>query len=148
MEFAIFEPFLQRLSLTPDGEPIVTPSSHLLPVRRHGAPAMLKVAHEKEERFGSGLMAWWDGDGAAPVLEHDGNALLMERATGTRSLETMARTGQDDEASRIICAVADKLHAPRSRALPELIPLEHWFEALLRAGPSRGGVLNQAADTA
>jgi len=52
----IFEPYLQRWSLTPDGNVIVTPSSHLLPVQRHGTPAMLKIAHENEERFGSGLM--------------------------------------------------------------------------------------------
>ena len=29
-----------------------------------------------------GVMAWWDGEGAACVLEHEGDALLMERAMG------------------------------------------------------------------
>jgi streptomycin 6-kinase len=36
----------------------------------------------------------------------------------------MVRNGRDDEASRILCDVAAKLHAPRQRALPDLIPLE------------------------
>ncbi len=148
MTLAPFQTHLRRWSLTPDGDPIVTPSSRLLAVRQRGVPAMLKIALEKEERFGSGLMVWWDGDGAASVLAHDGDALLMERATGTRSLETLARAGEDDEASRIICAIADRLHAPRSKALPELIPLERWFEALLHAAPSHGGVVQQASDTA
>lgn len=148
MKLQDFEPYLQRWSLTPDGEPIATPGSRLLAVRQRDTPAMLKVAQEKEERFGAGLMVWWGGDGAAPVLAHDDGALLMERATGNQSLETMARSGEDDDASRIICAVADRLHAQRAKALPELIPLERWFEALLRAGPSKGGVVQQATATA
>jgi streptomycin 6-kinase len=148
MKLPIFEPYLQRWSLMPDGNPIVTPSGHLLPVRQHGVAAMLKVAQEAEERSGCALMVWWDGNGAAPVLGHEDGVLLMERATGPRSLETMARNGEDDEASRIICAVADRLHAPRAKPSLELIPLEHWFEALLRVGPSCDGVLKQAAVTA
>lgn len=148
MTFPIFEPYLQRWALTPDGDPIVTPGSRLLPVRHRSGPAMLKVAQEKEERFGSALMVWWDGEGAARVLEHEDSALLMERAMGSRSLEIMARRGQDDEASRIICAVADTLHASRAKALPELIPLERWFEALLQAGQSRGDVPGHACEAA
>lgn len=148
MTLPIFEPYLRRWALTPDGDPIVTPRGKLLPVQRRGSPAMLKVAEEEEERFGSALMIWWDGEGAARVLEHDDSALLMERAMGPRSLEIMARTGQDDEASRIICAVADQLHAPRAKVPPQLVTLERWFEALLRAGPSHGGVLQEAHDTA
>jgi streptomycin 6-kinase len=47
---------------------------------------MLKVAFNQEEREGSALMAWWNGDGAARVLAHDAEALLLERAQGSRSL--------------------------------------------------------------
>src|SRR5262249_31006175 len=57
------EPYLSRWNLISDGEPIITHSSDLLPVRHAGAPVMLKVARETEERRGSILMAWWDGDG-------------------------------------------------------------------------------------
>ena len=39
---------LARWDLVPDGEPITTPSSFLLPVRRNGVPAMLKIAREDE----------------------------------------------------------------------------------------------------
>ena len=48
-EFAMFDPYLRRWDLTPDGEPIVTHSSRLLPVRCNGAPAMLKFTTEPEE---------------------------------------------------------------------------------------------------
>lgn len=144
----MFKTYLARWNVVPDGAPIHTHSSDLLPVRRAGTPAMLKVAREAEERRGSILMAWWDGDGAARVLAHDDQALLLERAMGKRSLLAMAHDGQDDEASRILCEVAAKLHAPRSRPYPDLIPLSVWFAELAPAAAKHGGILRQASDVA
>jgi streptomycin 6-kinase len=144
----MFEDYLARWGLTPDGEPIVTQNSRLLPVRRGGVPAMLKIAVEEEERRGAAAMIWWGGDGAARVLAHEGDALLLERAQGQASLAEMARTGRDDEASRIMCAVAARLHAPRDRPPPSLVPLSRWFEALEPAAVRHGGVLRLAAATA
>jgi streptomycin 6-kinase len=138
---------LARWELVPDGETIKTPSSLLLAVRHNGQPAMLKIAREEEERRGGALMAWWNGDGAARVLARHGEALLLERAMGSRSLAGMAAAGQDDEASRILCAVARRLHAPRPAPLPELVPLSRWFEALGPAARTHGGLLVKA-DTA
>jgi streptomycin 6-kinase len=132
----------------PDGDPIITHSSRLLPVRYGGAPAMLKIATEQEEQRGGALMVWWDGNGAARVLAHDGNAMLLERATGTKSLAEMVECGDDDEASRILCVVAAKLHAPRSSPPPELVPLPKWFEALALAAASQGGILARASRAA
>jgi streptomycin 6-kinase len=144
----LFAPWLRRWNLTADGEAIVTRSSRLLPVRRDGAPAMLKIACEAEERWGAALMCWWAGEGAAPVLAHEGDALLLERAPSRRSLAEMARHGQDDEATRIICAAAGRLHAPRAAPAPALLPLTQWFEALEPAAASQGGVLADAAAAA
>jgi streptomycin 6-kinase len=141
-----FDRHLTRWDLTPDGEPMITHSSDLLPVRRAGVPAMLKIAREAEEKWGL-LMIWWAGDGAARVLAHEGDALLMERAIGEASLIDMARNGGDDEASRIICAVANRLHAIRSKPPPQLIPLSRWFQALEPAAARHGGILNHAAAT-
>ena len=141
----MFDAHLARWGLVPDGAPIVTRSSRLLPVRRHGAPAMLKVAVAAEERFGGALMAWWDGKGAARVLEQDGDAILLERATGKASLAGLAREGRDDEATRILCGVAATLHAPRDKPLPDLVPLPRWFAALEPAAATRGGILAAAA---
>lgn len=143
-----FAPYLARWALVPEGNPIATLAANLLPVLYDGAPAMLKVAHEPDEIFGASVMAWWDGDGAARILAHDGEALLMERATGSRSLVTMVRDGRDDDASCIICAAANRLHAPRRQALPDLKPLDRWFEALEPGASKHGGVLVHAAETA
>jgi streptomycin 6-kinase len=139
---------LARWHLVPDGEPIETPSSLLLAVRHNGVPAMLKIAREDEERRGGALMAWWDGDGAARVLAQHGPALLLERADGPRSLAAMVAAGQDDEASRILCDVAARLHAPRAGPPPDLVPLTHWFEALAPAARTQGGLLAQADSAA
>ena len=139
---------LARWDLVPDGEPIRTPSSLLLAVRYNGVPAMLKIAREEEERRGSALMAWWDGDGAAKVPARHGEALLLERATGARSLTEMVATGQDDEASRILCDVALRLHAPRRGPPSELVPLARWFAALAPAARIHGGLLARADSVA
>jgi streptomycin 6-kinase len=107
---------------------------------------MLKLATQAEERWGAGLMVWWSGEGVARVLAHEGHALLLERAMGERSLVQMARGGGDDEASRILCAVAARLQASRPAPPPELVPLRRWFEALAPAAARHGGILAQAAE--
>jgi streptomycin 6-kinase len=54
----MFGDYLERWQLMPDGEPIITRSSRLLPVRLGGVPAMLKIALLDEERIGGLLMQW------------------------------------------------------------------------------------------
>lgn len=142
MSEAAFQTWIDRWGLTPDGEPFTSLGGRLLPVRQDGVAAMLKVSHAPEEIAGGVLMSWWDGQGAAPVLAHEGEALLMVRAMGTGSLADMARNGRDDEASRIICAALDGLHAPRPGRLPSsLNPLPDWFRQLEPAANRHGGVL-------
>lgn len=145
---AAFETRLARWKLEPDGRPIVTPAAHLLPVRRAGEPAMLKIALVPEEAAGAALMAWWDGDGAARVLALDGDALLMERAEGARSLAEMSSRGRDDEATRIVCGVVDRLHSGRASPPPALIPLGRRFDALWPAAAAQGEILARAARAA
>jgi len=144
----VFDQYIIEWGLIPDGEPIATPASRLLPVRRDGVPAMLKVALEAEEAFGGLLMTWWDGEGAAKVLAQRGEALLLERAEGKVSLADLSRNGRDDEATRIICATVAKLHAPRSKPLPNLIPLTQWFRELEPAAATHGGLLARSAEVA
>lgn len=140
----VFADYIKRWNLTPDGDPFATRACRLLPVRQNGQASMLKLAFEEEELRGPDLMKYWDGGGAARVLEHEDHAVLLERVEGSRSLAEMTWSGQDDEASRIICRVAAKLHAPRPRPLPELIPLETWFAALGPQAKKHGGILAAA----
>lgn len=148
----VFERFLDAWRLEPVGLPsIVTRSSRLLPVETaEGVPAMLKVAFEAEERDGARIMTWWGGDGAARVLASDGDALLIERATGERSLAEMASRGgpEDDEASRVLCAAAARLHAARGTPPSGLVPLDRWFSGLFPGAERHGGLLARCAGVA
>lgn len=144
----MFELWLTRWSLAADGDPIVTASSQLLPVRRDGRAAMLKLTAVEEEKRGGGQMEWWGGVGAALVLARDDGALLLERAEGGGSLAALAKNGRDDEACAIACAVAARLHTPRAAALPALMPLDAWFAALAPAAQTHGGFLTRSAAAA
>eukprot|EP01030_Chromulinospumella_sphaerica_P011081 gene11081-10882_t len=120
--------FLRRWDLTVDGDAFASRNGNLLPVRQRGIPAMLKISQVAEEQAGSLLMAWWDGEGAAPVLAQDTEALLMARALGPASLVQMVNGGRDEEATRILCGVVARLHAPRAKPIPALVPLAQRFE--------------------
>ncbi len=125
-----FERYLERWGLQPEGEAFASRNARLLPVRSGAEPAMLKIAATDEEERGAATLVWWAGDGAARVLARDGPALLMERATGPGSLARLARDGQDEEATRVLCAVARRLHAVRQAPPSGLVPLHDLFRAL------------------
>jgi len=144
----MFCDYIKRWQLTPDGDPIVTRTRRLLPVRWQGCAAMLKIAVEAEEELGNQLMAWWNGQGVPLVLACDGKAILLERAQDGGSLADLERQGRDDEASGIICAVVAKLHLPKSGPIPALIPLSQWFAELAPAAAAHGGLLSGSASTA
>ena len=125
---------LAAWGVTPAGAPVLTPSSELMPGIRDGLPVMLKIALVDEEVRGAALLQWWGGRGAAAVLEREGSATLMLRATGTRDLATMSGAGRDAEATEILVRTARTLHGrPAPTALDDvpLIPLRDWFRALL-----------------
>ena len=144
----MFDSYLAKWGLVPDGSPIVTRAARLLPVIHRGEPAILKLSFEEDERLGGVVMEWWDGDGSARVLAREEHALLLERACGLASLSDMARTGRDDEACRILCSTAARLHAPRAKPLPQLTPLTQWFRELAPAARTYGGILTRCAETA
>jgi len=145
----VFSPWLTRWNLEPAGEPISTHASQLLPVLHAGQPAMLKLPEVEDERRGYLPLEYWNGNGAARLLarsEH-GEAMLIERATGTRSLAAMARSGAegDDEATIILCDAIGALQKPRGPAPSGLIPLEAWFKDLFPAAAKHGGILARSA---
>lgn len=141
---AELQPWLRRWGLAPDGSPIHTHTSVLLPVLVRDQPAMLKVATVQEEKRGAAVLAWWGGQGAARILALEGEALLMERATGTRSLTQMVASGDDEGATRILCATASQLHQKRPQPPASAVPLHTWFVALEPAAAREGGILTRS----
>ena len=124
--------YLSRWSLREDGDVIETPMSRLLPVRRADGPAMLKLLKPgSDERNAAGLLAYYDGQGAVRLFAADDGALLMERASGTRSLGAMATGGRDDAAADVLADAVAVLHAPRDQPPPAaLTPLSEQFASL------------------
>lgn len=110
---------------------------------------MLKLPEVEDERRGYLPLEYWNGDGAARLLarSENGEAMLIERATGTRSLASMARNGAagDDEATIILCDAIAGLQKPRGPAPDGLIPLDIWFKDLFPAAARHGGLLARAA---
>ena len=142
IDVTVFDPWLTRWELTPDGVPIAGTWASLLPVRRGGEPAMLKAGMTPEEKTALDLLAWYGGEGAVKILERGDKAILMERAVGETSLKAIARAGDDEAALTILCAAATRLHAPRAEAPPEtLVPLAERFRPLEAATKTHGGIL-------
>lgn len=108
---------------------------------------MLKVSTETEEQNGHRLLRWWDGDGAARLLAHDGPAILIERASGD-SLRQRSIEGDDDACTTILCQVLQRLHRPRSAPPTELVCLRRWFADLLQARAPLPPLLEQCRSLA
>jgi Streptomycin 6-kinase len=142
--------YLRRWRTSPAGDPFTTATSVLAPGLRDGMPVMLKIATGDEERRGNALMTWWAGRGAARVLEHDDRAVLLERATGVRSLAAMARESADgdDAATRTLCLVGTRLHELDDVPPAGLIGLREWFRELFAHADAAGGFHARAAEIA
>lgn len=142
----MFELYIRHWNLEVDGKPITTPFSDLMPVLFDGNPAMLKLLRNNEERTGSAVLAWWNGEGAVRVLDRLDDCLLLERAIGRRSLAEMSRSGNDDVATAILCQTAMRLHGHRSEDPPPLVPtLWEWFAPLRRSARAMGDLLAESA---
>ena len=77
---SMFDIYLTRWKMLPDGSPIFTRSAGAAARASSGRAGDAELATEEEERFGGLLIGMVNGDGAARVLARDDNALLA----GTR----------------------------------------------------------------
>jgi streptomycin 6-kinase len=118
--------------LTPDGAPIETNTSWLLPVWHRSGSAMLKVFKpHSDEQNGAEVLRYFDGSGAVRLIEADEFGLLLERADSAPSLVSLALSGGDDAASEILLTTVKQLHSPHDKPHPNnLILLRDWFESL------------------
>jgi streptomycin 6-kinase len=127
--------YLRRWRLTPEGEPFETLFSRLCFVRGAEGPAVLKLLKPgSDETAGAAMLGYYGGEGAVRLLRAEGAALLVERATGSRSLTAMARAGDDIGATAILAAATQRLLMPRAAPPPPgLEPLEQRFAPLLQS---------------
>ncbi|MEP4628683.1 MAG: aminoglycoside phosphotransferase family protein [Paracoccaceae bacterium] len=143
---SMFEDYLGPWGLTLDGEPIETPYSYLQPVKYGNIAAILKRVNEDEKHSGA-VLHWWNEVGAVKVLRYESNVVLIERAMGQRSLISMAPSGHDEDACRILCDVAAKLHAQRAPVPDGLPNIADRFDDLSIASSQHGGVFTKCHKT-
>ncbi len=112
---------------------VETATSHIYAVRRDGEKAVLKLFTPigvEDEYEGIAALRYFDGQGAVRVLAFDEGALLMEYA-GDEQLAELVWRGEDEEATRIIAEVVNKLHQPRPGVpVPQFRTLRQRFRAL------------------
>lgn len=140
---AEFRATAARLGLTVDRPPVTTAASIVGPVHRGNVAGYLKMTHEPEEITGGRALRWWDGDGAARVLQTDGNAVVLERlGAPLRSLIT-----DDQQATTIICDVIARLHGHSRSARPPGFPaLRDWMRSLFADTAPRFDTARRFAD--
>ena len=110
------EHWLRCWGLTPDGRAIGTATGSVLFVRQGDVPLVLKISEVEEEIRGGHLMDWWNGVGAACVIECSGPAVLMDRAADENGLVDL----DDEVAFPIIAKVARQLReGHQSRPKPK-----------------------------
>jgi streptomycin 6-kinase len=118
---------MARWRLTPAAPAFATDDALLCPVMRLGQPLMLKIADPDGDETGApALLAAMAGRGAVRLLARHGPAIVIERVLpGGPQLPDMALSGQDDDATAILCDLAALWHQIlASVPLPGLIPLD------------------------
>ena len=128
------EPYISEWGISELEHLSSTRTSDVYKVRVSERPAVLKVLSEtgkEDESNAPSALVWFDGEGAVRLLRADAGAMLLEYADGD-TLTEMVRSGQDDEATRIIAAVLNRLHKDAPGEPPSgLTPLRNRFSALL-----------------
>ena len=101
-------------------------------MRKAGEPCLLKLRKPaSDEQFTAALLRHLGGCGSVRLIAGNGDAVLMERACGVRSLFVVASDGGDDAAAAILADTIDKLHTERIAPPPAgLTPLEERFKPL------------------
>lgn len=112
---------------------IETPSSVVAFGRQGQNPIALKlIKPQSDEHHAWRWLQHHAGRGAVTLLDFDSQALLLEQAVPGSELVELVKAGRDDEATRIVCQVINKLHTGNP-ALPSGFPMvEHWGKAFER----------------
>lgn len=87
-----------------------TPTSLLGFGARANAAVVLKLTkQEGDESHAGEVLQAFEGDGAVRVLESEPNAVLLERIEPGEQLLSLVKRGDDEEATRILAQVIEKL---------------------------------------
>lgn len=101
---------MTRWSLAADGPVHESQSGCVAPVRRAGAPCVVKISSpQSDEGNAAAALAHFGGRGAVRLLDHAGPAMLLERLAPGTALTKKVVAGDDDGATAILCNVMQAL---------------------------------------
>ena len=103
---------------------------------RRGVHVVLKITKTKGDESHSGkVLRAFAGDGAVRIYESETDAVLMERLEPGRHLVDLVKRGQDDEATRILAEVIEKLaHHEAPAECPTVADWGRGFDRYLASG--------------
>ena len=140
-ETPALEPYLARWKLTPDGPTMRTATALVQLVRRGDQPLVLKLITHADEADQRTVLAHFGAVSCVRLIDWEGQALLMERASPGTPLVQLVREGRDDEATAIASEVMARLHEQPGPPPAGLRSVESWgrgFERVRLAGMERG----------
>lgn len=127
---------MEHWRLEPEGRAFETFTGTICFAGWRGRQVVLKIPDpEVDELDGLRVLLHFAGQGAARVLDHHEDAVLLERALPGRPLAELSAAGRDEEATEVLC---DTLAALHGRAPPgqDFNSVEDWgggFERFRRS---------------
>lgn len=102
---------------------------------RAGVPVVLKVAKKSGDESHSGqVLRAFAGDGVVRVYEDETDAVLLERLEPGEQLVELVKRGEDEEATRILAQVIDKLaHRKPPAVCPTVADWGRGFDRYLES---------------
>jgi streptomycin 6-kinase len=101
----------RQWDVTLDGPIRQSPTGQVAFGLRANDQVVVKVPNPDEDEANSlAVLRHFRGNGAVKILDHDGSAMLLERAVPGRPLTELVIAGRDDEATAILCDVIAALH--------------------------------------
>lgn len=139
-----------RWRFVPEGAPFETHSSWLRYGARDGVSALLKIYKPgSDEAVGACFLRLHEGCGVARVLESADDAALLERALPGTALDTLCTQGRDDEATHILCDIAERLQSARvsTEGWPAVVAKAAGFARYKPSGRITQAIIARAAET-
>lgn len=116
---------------------------------RDGRRVVLKLTKVNDEAHTGKILSAFGTNGAVKVYEAETGAVLMQRLEPGEQLVSLVRRGDDDEATKVLAHVIEKLaHHEAPAECPTVSDWGRGFAGYIRSGDNQisGGLVREARD--